>query len=182
MIKKSFLAIAILALGASGISASADNKSTAADQPAACAQTPCCNRAPECDKTSCDTTPCGKASRHHGKHKMRKHGDARLLTGIELTADQQQRLDQLKQERREACKKTQAKSKAERRQARDSFTNSVRRILTPEQQAVFDANLKKAAAHGEKCKLAGKKKRDGRKGMGFKRDASPATRNGKLAL
>lgn len=86
--------------------------------------------------------------------------------GITLSADQQSKIDALKQARKEGrCKMNEAKNKAarpdrkeraaEHRQAKREYLTQVKEILTPDQYVVFLENIaiNAPAKHGGKMKM-----------------------------
>lgn len=166
--KKIILSFAILALGAFTFNASADNNNTPDTK---CkARTECCGK---CDGKKdgkkdgkMDGKKAGKkGGKKHGKRggeccKGGKHHSS-LFEGITLTAEQQTKLDSLREARKADRKrahmnKNQGQSQSlddikKAREARDEmraksrkeFTQQVQQILTPEQFTVFQQNLKK---------------------------------------
>ena len=70
-----------------------------------------------------------------------------LFAGIDLTPDQQQKLDQLREERKannKAAKEAKKEAKANERKAYD---NSIAQILTPEQYKQYESNKANLRAH-----------------------------------
>lgn len=161
--KKIILSFAILALGAFTFNASADDNNTPNTN---CkARTECCGK--------CDGKKDGKMDgKKAGKKGGKKHGkrggcckadrkQSGLFDGITLTAEQQAKLDSLREARKADRKRSQMNMNKgqgqslddikKAREARDEmraksrkeFTQQVQQILTPEQFAVFQQNLKK---------------------------------------
>lgn len=75
------------------------------------------------------------------KSKFRMH-DRQLdpFAGIELTAEQQKKLDNLKADRRKEAAKLKEKTAEEKREIRAEFDKKIKGILTEEQYAKYKAN------------------------------------------
>lgn len=100
------------------------------------------------------------AGKHHGMKDGRGDGHMRAFEGIDLTAEQQQKLSDLRSNRMERAKNDKASSKtqltdeqravkraemqAKREEARKKYLEDVKGILTPEQYAKFLENEKNA--------------------------------------
>lgn len=85
---------------------------------------------------------------HGGKHVKRGGELKRLADALNLTADQRDKIKDLFKQRREAMK---ALPKEEARgqkgqEIRDAYRAKIRAVLTPEQQAKFDAIKDEAAS------------------------------------
>ena len=104
---------------------------------------------------------CNKQQKECCKEKKEKRGErggkkeARLnpFTGITLSADQQQQIDQLKAERKAEQKEAKAAKKNAMEQERQAYDASIAKILTPEQYKQYESNKANIrAAKQEKMK------------------------------
>ena len=143
MMKKKVLALVVCALGISTIGAFAQTESA--------------------QKSEQKTEQCCKSKEGKKQHKGdfakgdRKKGDRGKLNpfnGIQLTADQQQKISDLRaaqKTQREADKKM---AKEARKQEREKFNAEVGKILTPEQMTIYNENCKalKAKMHQKEAK------------------------------
>lgn len=124
------------------------------------AQTPAqeCTSTEQCQKT-CNKDKKDKKDRKSG---MRKGNPDRMnaFEGIELTADQQTKIQKLRAEQkanRMADKEAKKAAKKEaKEQSRKEYNEAVAKILTPEQYAQYQANC-------EKMKAQKKEKKDRKK-------------------
>lgn len=155
--RKNVLGLIMAALAISSFGAFAQNET--ANSSATCQQTTatCKNTDGECAKNKKDGKKCKKDGKKLKKDG--KKGNARMqrmnpFDGIQLTAEQQAKLDALKAERK-ASKEAAKKASKEARQAeRKQFDEKVAKILTPEQYAQYEKNkkaqkVKKAGAKGK---------------------------------
>lgn len=126
-------------------------------------------------KTKCDKdskgckSKCDKAGKGKGCHK----GDGKMkkckknpFAGIELTADQQAKLDQLRDKGREAEMKVKQDAREKKAKMREDFDNEVKKILTPEQWTKFESNK----AEMQKSKKDSSNKHDGKGKKGSKKE------------
>lgn len=121
----------------------------------------------QCSSASCTSTE--KQCKKEKKEKCHKKGPRQErvdpFTGIQLTQEQQQKLDNLKAERKakkEAAKKEEKQAKAAEKK---QFDAQVAEILTPEQYNQYKANCETIKAQKkEKKDKVGKAKRGGKGG------------------
>lgn len=110
----------------------------------------------------------------------------RLLQGITLTPEQQAKVDALQQKNKAEFEKQKAEQKKEAEKKRaeaekkmqkkaEELDKDMKKILTPEQYAVFQQNVAKAKADRQKMK-DGKKNKEGKKGQ---RDGKKGGKDGK---
>lgn len=131
-------------------------------------------QAPE--TTADNNTPGTETTCHHGKRgdcAMRgrdgkRHGRpdgprADLFAGIQLTAEQQAALENMRREQRTARDQARKDREAAREQARAETDNRVKEILTPEQYAQYEQNVAAAKARREQMK---KDSKDGKRQHG----------------
>lgn len=104
------------------------------------------------NETKCNNTSCEQTEKKcHGDKKQKCHGDKKHdkkqsvnpFTGIQLNAEQEQKINDLKAERK-ANKEAQKKANKEARSAeKKDFDAKVAAILTPEQYSQYQANCEK---------------------------------------
>ena len=96
----------------------------------------------QCDTPSCNKSePCKKKKGDHGDKKMKKAGHkANPFAGIELTSEQQSKLEALKTEQKAKKEEQKKLDKQARAKEREAFNKEVEKILTPEQFKVYQAN------------------------------------------
>lgn len=109
---------------------------------------------------------CKKGDRK-GEKKKGKKGSFNAFRGIELTAEQQQQINQLKNERKAKVEAEKKASKEAKELAKKEFTASVEKILTPDQFKQYQANcdslkLKKEARKANKMAGKDRKKAKGK--------------------
>lgn len=95
-----------------------------------------------------------KRDGRHMRHNMKHHPD--FFSGIELTAEQKQALEAMRQERRtereQARKEQQAKQEQMRQEDQKKMNEKIRSILTPEQYAQYEKNVEAVKAEHMKNK------------------------------
>lgn len=159
--RKKVLGLVMAALAISTFGAFAAQQT---EQPKTEQQAPCCKEK-KGDQKKGDKKGHKKGDKKG--HKMAQGPKLNPFTGIQLTPEQQQKIDQLKADRkakREAGKKA---DKEVRKAEREKFNAEVAKILTPEQYKIYQANcdsLKAKKADFAKKKGERKDKKDGRKG------------------
>lgn len=164
--KKKIFAIAMMALATAGttsvFAARPDTKNANCTQ-AQCQNTPCTTKA-TCGPDSCNA-PCFRA-----------------FEGLNLTADQQTKLQALRQQgkvkadqKKADQKKAREEAKTKRDQSRRDYLASVKAILTPEQYVQFLENsYVNAPLRGTKMQAKGIARHNGKKDI--KRDGKRAER------
>lgn len=124
------------------------------------AATPCkkvCRDArKEKGKKHVDIRKKGHRSDRHGKMMSRRDGQNVLFEGITLTAEQQQKMQSLREQQRADGRKAKADMKAQKSEDRQkrfaAYEKEVEKILTPEQYKQYEAN--KAAMKERRMKKA----------------------------
>lgn len=157
--RKKVLGLMMAALAISTIGASAQTETT----PVAPIKKECCKEKKEYTKEKKELCPVkeGKKeiSKDVKKHVVRDAAKPRFnpFEGIELTPDQQQKLDKLKAERKSRNEANKKATQEQMKQEQEEYTNSVISILTPEQATIYKANIekRKAKAH-DRLKEKGK--------------------------
>ncbi|MDE6268127.1 MAG: DUF1682 domain-containing protein [Muribaculaceae bacterium] len=121
------------------------------------AENGCCQKQEQCCKT--DGKKCEKEAKKEGHKKgdMRHGGKERFnpFQGIELTADQQTQLQNLREERKLADRKKSEDRKAEKAEQKKQYNEKVKSILTPEQYAQYEKNMAQKADRKSHHKGAG---------------------------
>lgn len=170
--KKKVLGLAIAAMSFVAFSGMAQTPTTAESNCASAADCP----QKECVKKECSKKECCKLDK-----KGRRGAIANPFEGINLSADQQAKIKQLDERRREARKQKAADRKAAKHQAdsahiaafkaeRKAYLGEVKEILGPENYMIYLENIViNGQANGPKMhksdKFLGKhKKADGRRG------------------
>lgn len=105
----------------------------------------------ECKKDSKDCKK-GKDGKRKFDGKRERPNRMNPFTGIGLTAEQQQKIDQLRAEQKAKSESRNKESKEARKKDREAFNASVEKILTPEQYAKYKANCDSIKAHKQKHK------------------------------
>lgn len=123
------------------------------------AETGCCQKQEQCCKN--DGKKCDKQAKKDGQKKgdmSRRGGKERFnpFQGIELTADQQAKLQNLREERKLADQKKSEDRKAEKAEQKKQFNEKVKSILTPEQYAQYEKNMAQKADQKGHNKGAGR--------------------------
>lgn len=113
--KKTIIALSILAISALSVSAAPQQKVREVQ----------CNKVENCAKASHDTE-CKK----HKDLKQRKHEKQDMFAGLNLTDTQKEQIKKLRENQKEV-------SKDQRKQNRQQFDAQLKQILTPEQYAQF---------------------------------------------
>lgn len=100
----------------------------------------------------------GKKGQRYGKGKGRENMQAALFDGITLSAEQQQELQALRVKAKDNAKKEKAefaaKMKEKREKAREDYNKDVKKILSAEQYAKYEANQKALQAKRAEKKAA----------------------------
>lgn len=123
MMKKKILALAICAFGISTIGAFAQTEKSEGGK----AKTECCKE--------------HKGKKFAGKGDKRKgHAKMNPFEGIQLTADQQQKISDLRAQQKSKREAEKTAAKESRKKAREEFNAQLANILTPEQMEVYKAN------------------------------------------
>lgn len=139
--KKKLILLSFLSLfGLTTLTANAQNPQTQVKQ-----QQTCCN------KEKC-TGEVKKAK------KMQKGPKVNPFEGLNLTSEQQSKIDKLKADRKDKRDKDKKAQADARKKEREQFNKDLASILTPEQMAQYKANCEKIAAQ--------KKNKGDRKGHG----------------
>lgn len=140
--KKKVLGLVMAALAISSIGAFAQND---AQQNRAQTQKECCKEGK------------GKKGKKECKgDKSRKGAQSnKAFEGIQLTADQQQKIEELKANRKANIEKLKATQKNAYEQERKNFDNELAKVLTPEQYKQYESN--KAAISARKQEKMKKK-------------------------
>lgn len=152
---------------------------------------PSTQSATQVEQTAC----CKKDGKPAGKMERKKSGECRAFEGITLTDDQKTKLNALRESKRggkavkgtsdksrksdltpEQRKQMMAERKAGRLEARKSYLDGVKQILTPEQYVKFLENNFTITQHKDKKNGKGlNRHKGGRKGRGdMKSAARPA--------
>lgn len=146
--KKNFIAIAValLTLGGTISAQSPETSSTENTTTSATCQKQC--RRDRCN----DNKQCNR----DGKREGRRHGHGHrpdMFAGIQLTAEQQQAIDNLRKEnqanREQARKERQTQRRLAREQQQAKRAEQLKAILTPEQYAQYEQNVAAAKAQRE---------------------------------
>lgn len=173
--RKKVLGLVMAALTISSIGAFAQNQTS--DNKPACEQTSECHKGKKDGK-------CKKDGKKDGKKKGdRKHGDKvdglNPFEGIQLTSEQQQKVDALKAERKAKMKAEKGKKEADKQAAKEArqqekaqFDAQVAEILTPEQYTQYQSNCDSIKAKKQRMKAASKKYKKAHKGEFKGRDKS----------
>ena len=122
---------------------------------------------PTCEKATSECCIQGNKEfkgKHDGKRKFdKKRKDFNPFEGIELTAEQQQQISALKEERK-AQKEADKKAKKEAcAQQKKQFDEKVASNLTPEQYAQYQANCEKRKDCKKSLKVKAKKLQNSKK-------------------
>lgn len=115
------------------------------------------------EKTECqkkEAKCCGKDGEfkaEKGKFKTRHHGDKKVgkgkkgskermnpMAGINLTDAQKDKLKELRKEQKASVEKIDKEARAKKEKARAEFDKDLKKVLTPEQYAQYEANKAKA--------------------------------------
>ncbi|MCM1319872.1 MAG: hypothetical protein NC217_05775 [Muribaculaceae bacterium] len=160
MIKKIF-AVAVIALSSISISAMAQ------DRPGNC-------KGPKCDKQEQCSRPAP------GNKKSGKKDRLNPFQGIELTAEQQAKLDNLKKKDAEQRDKNKEKVAKERKERMEKHDKEIKNILTPAQYQQYEAN-KQAMKDVRKAQKDGKKDMRAKGHKGHKGPKGGPRHNGKPA-
>lgn len=123
MMKKKILALVICALGISTIGAFAQTEKKES-----------CKAKTECCKEHKGKKFAGKGDKKKGHAKMNP------FEGIELAADQQQKISDLRAQQKTNKEAEKKAAKESRKKAREEFNTQLATILTPEQMAAYNAN------------------------------------------
>lgn len=118
-----------------------------------CPEAQQCNAAPSGDK-QCAQKPCAKAKKecrngkknhcgNNDRKDCRKKEKCNPFAGIELTPQQKAQVDKAKEQRKEKMQSARDKMKKEALKANENFKKELKKILTPEQMARYEANTAK---------------------------------------
>ena len=149
--KKKLIAFSFLSLFA----LTAINANAQTEKPVVKQEQDCCVKKGKCPKGD-----IGKAEVKKAKH-FKKGPKVNPFDGINLTAEQQTKIDKLKADRKENRTKEKEAQADKRKKEREKFNKELASILTPEQMAQYNANCEKIAAKKE-AKKEGKGDRKGR--------------------
>lgn len=145
------------------------------------------------EKTQCNkekTEKCCKGK--EGKCDKSQRPEFNPFEGIQLTAEQQSKIDALKQECKANCQKNQGKGQKQdgekmsreqrmqqRQQAKRDYLNKVKEILTPEQYETFLENIAVNANGHDKGKMDKRGHKGGKDGKQGDRKGQKGERKGK---
>lgn len=124
--RKNILGLVMAALAFSTIGAYAQSEK----------QTVCTEQTQKC----CKEKKNHKKGEYKGDKKKRNHAKFNPFTGIQLSAEQQSQLDQLKADRKAKKEADKADKKAAQKREREEYNAAVEKILTPEQFKQYKAN------------------------------------------
>lgn len=82
-----------------------------------------------------------------GNKAERKKAHISPFTGIELTADQQQKIDKIQAERKSTRDKAKEDNKAAKEQERKAYDQQIAQVLTPDQYKIYESNKANMRAH-----------------------------------
>lgn len=118
----------------------------------------------ECRGKDCKEHRGGKKGHKTGK----KDGFGPLMGGITLTDAQKQKVEKIRQDRREEMKRVREQGRVEVKKAGEKYDTELRSVLDADQAKVFDANKTKMqerkAAKGDRNGKMGHKGNKGHKG------------------
>ena len=97
-----------------------------------------------------------------GNKAERKQGRTTPFTGIELTADQQQKIDKIQADRKSTQEKAKEEKKAAKEQERKAYDQQIAQVLTPDQYKIYESNKANMRAHKKHINAKGKHERSGR--------------------
>lgn len=89
----------------------------------------------------CQTPACDKAENKCCKNNGNRMKAFNPFEGIQLTSEQQAKIDKLKKPSRDKNVKQAPEMRVNREKARKDYINSVKEVLTPEQYTVFLENM-----------------------------------------
>lgn len=128
-------------------------------------------------KKNCDKKASfDKKDKKDFKKGDRRGGKRNPFKGIELSAEQKAKIEQLREKGKAEVQKVETEARTKKDKLREDFDNDLKKILTPEQWTQYEKNrnenkqMKQGKAdrkHGEKAGKKGdhkKGKRDGKKG------------------
>lgn len=101
------------------------------------------------EQTCCSSDKKQKHEGKKGDKKCKGHKKGPRMNpfeGIELTAEQQQKIDKLKSDRKEKREQEKRDKADKRKKEREAFNKELESILTPDQMAQYNANCEKIAA------------------------------------
>lgn len=166
--KKTILSLAIALISLGGLSAAAQTVST---------QTTCkteqCQGKNDKQKKECkgdkdgDRKGCkkekGKCTARDGRRGNKKMKGNPAMQGITLTAEQQQKVDKIRDDAKKDLAKIKEDSKKDRQKVMSKVDSEISKVLTAEQRVQFEANQKAIQARkaarmeGDKLKAKGNK-------------------------
>lgn len=94
-----------------------------------------------CRQQQCETPACGQSKCDKGQRKCCATPYAEVFAGLNLTAEQQQAIKNLKPERPARGQRNDSTARPDRKQAMRDYLNGVKQILTPEQYVIFLENV-----------------------------------------
>ena len=146
--KKKILAVVLAAFTFGFVSANAQN-----DNGNSVKQEQTCNEGKKCCKDKKEGKRGGKKDgKKGGRHEAAKVKAERMnpLYGIELTADQQKKVDNLRAERKAKKEQSKQLAKEERQKQNEAYDAEMKKILTPAQYEQYQANKVKMQERKEK--------------------------------
>lgn len=146
--KKKILALVIGALAFSTIGAFAQSETS--------------QKTPVQKEAKCCKEKKDKDGHHNGKDRKKGHGERiNPFDGIQLSAEQQKKIEDLRAERRSQREADTTKAKEARKAQREEYNKKLTEILTPEQMAQYKTNCEsiKARKHQKGSKERAEKRK-----------------------